>query len=281
MLHHPIDSSKSLLLVMSSWQSPSVLKRLWCLYELILAVKFGATIAMVFTYDAEAELFDTLAADRDSVMTALTCNVALAETTVAADKAEIREHINEEFGRGADVKSICRKLGLTTEGPGQPGCLSPLHFLNGDATGVVDDARLVKWDHEAQHVTDVETGAILCSMSGNAAMDKFITKTLRYAVFKGVSSHAIRKMASIDRRSLQTVVRRHSFTMRHAPKDKVKCTRVAPVPEQTLTKPTFVTMKNRPSIVLSQTELSGPTYTDVTDAGSSCCSSSTLSLSTK
>ena len=149
MLHHPIDSSKSLLLVMSSWQSPSVLKRLWCLYELILAVKFGATIAMVFTYDAEAELFDTLAADRDSVMTALTCNVALAETTVAADKAEIREHINEEFGRGADVKSICRKLGLTTEGPGQPGCLSPLHFLNGDATGVVDDARLVKWDHEA------------------------------------------------------------------------------------------------------------------------------------
>ena len=88
-----------------------------CLFEILRAVKLGATITMVFPKEDQATFFRTVTTDFETVRAAFEAfSVADAQAAVEADKWMIWELIQSEYGPRKAVESICEKLGLDISG---------------------------------------------------------------------------------------------------------------------------------------------------------------------
>ena len=86
-----------------------------CLYEILRAVKLGATITMVFPKEDQAAFFRALTEDFDAVLAIFEAfSVEKAAASVEADKFMIWGLIQSECGPRKAVESICEQLGLDT-----------------------------------------------------------------------------------------------------------------------------------------------------------------------
>ena len=108
----PLEKCGSLIMVMTPWEMPVPLTRVWCLYEIAKAVKYNAAIQMVFLSRERGAFFEALNNRFDEVSAVFqSISVADAEATVEADKYEIFRLIQTQFGSRLEVERICEELG--------------------------------------------------------------------------------------------------------------------------------------------------------------------------
>ena len=96
----PIAHSGKLLLVLDPWRKPASLTRVWCLLEIMKAIKLGATIHMRMPKAAQKEFFQAVTQNHSEVKALLTSAcVQDAQATVETDKWEIFAQIQRELGQ--------------------------------------------------------------------------------------------------------------------------------------------------------------------------------------
>ena len=90
-----MSSIKKVLFVLSPISKPIALQRLWCIYELYLAVSMGLSLDVCLSEEDERMFVDVLLQDTDSIMThiqSINSKTALADP---AQEAKLRERIEE------------------------------------------------------------------------------------------------------------------------------------------------------------------------------------------
>ena len=103
-LDRPIAHSGKLLLVLDPWRKPAALSRVWCLLEIMKAIKLEAKIIMRMPQASQREFFQAVTKNHGEVEKLLTsAHVADAQATVETDKWAIFAKIQRQLGASARV----------------------------------------------------------------------------------------------------------------------------------------------------------------------------------
>ena len=98
-LDRPIEHSRKFLLVLDPWRKPASLSRVWCLLEIMKAIKLGAKILMRMPQAAQHEFFQAVTDKHSEVEALLTsARVEDAQATVETDKWAIFATTQRQLG---------------------------------------------------------------------------------------------------------------------------------------------------------------------------------------
>ena len=91
-----VGSEKEMLLALDSWSAPSMLGRLWCLFEIAVAAKNNINIHASLSSDSKREMYEAMIKDKDYVKKLFTsADVEVAKATVMSDRQFILGVVKE------------------------------------------------------------------------------------------------------------------------------------------------------------------------------------------
>ena len=157
-LQNVVKVTNKVLLVMTPWSNPRPLGRVWCLWEILQAVKLKATIRMALPSKEQDAFMLALQTKYDDVeKTLASIDVHNANAAVESDKWMIFAEIERSLGSRMKIEGLCKNMGLEVEatsprkvGETESDWLnrqSEKFFLRCSARGSADEGGVVQWDH--------------------------------------------------------------------------------------------------------------------------------------
>jgi len=99
MIPRVIQNSQAVLFTLNPWFEPKTLQRVWCLWELLQAVKSDVKVRPTMPESEELNFLDTISQDRSKIVKMLdTVDVQHANATVLSDKETIFSEISTTMG---------------------------------------------------------------------------------------------------------------------------------------------------------------------------------------
>ena len=208
-LQNVVSVTNKILLVMTPWSNPRPLRRVWCLWEILQAVKLKATIRMVLP-SKEKDAFMLALQSKYSQMenTLASIDVVKANATVESDKWMIFAEIERSLGSREKIEKLCESMGLEVnvtsprkEGESESDWLnrqSEKFFLKCSARGSADEGGVVQWDHIDRTITRIDDGAILYKLhDGLNRMNNMLSKEMCKALSDVMLNTAMRSMKPV------------------------------------------------------------------------------------
>ena len=208
-LQNVVSVTNKILLVMTPWSNPRPLRRVWCLWEILQAVKLKATIRMVLPSKEKDAFMLALQSKYSQVENTLaSIDVVKANATVESDKWMIFAEIERSLGSREKIEKLCESMGLEVnvtsprkEGESESDWLnrqSEKFFLKCSARGSADEGGVVQWDHIDRTITRIDDGAILYKLhDGLNRMNNMLSKEMCKALSDVMLNTAMRSMKPV------------------------------------------------------------------------------------
>lgn len=208
-LQNVVSVTNKILLVMTTWSNPRPLRRVWCLWEILQAVKLKATIRMVLPSKEKDAFMLALQSKYSQVENTLaSIDVVKANATVESDKWMIFAEIERSLGSREKIEKLCESMGLEVnvtsprkEGESESDWLnrqSEKFFLKCSARGSADEGGVVQWDHIDRTITRIDDGAILYKLhDGLNRMNNMLSKEMCKALSDVMLNTAMRSMKPV------------------------------------------------------------------------------------
>ena len=164
--------------------------RVWCLWEILQAVKLDATIRMVLPGEDQDAFMIALQTKFNQVEKSLaSIDVVNANATVESDKWMIFAEIERSLGSRKKIEALCKNMGLDVEvkSPRKSGesesdwinRQSENFFLRRSARGSAEEGGVVQWDHVDRTVSRIDDGTILYNLhDGLNRMNDMLSKQM-------------------------------------------------------------------------------------------------------